>query len=117
MGAVAATDGRRGPGMPGSAKMYPGEYVSRASGFAGGMPLDTAPGCLSLGQFAEEAAGEDDSCAGASDDELLGVICGWDRVQAHVRGAEACGGGGVHPPPGRGGVRAGGAGADAGGVG
>jgi hypothetical protein len=84
MGAVAATDGRRGPGMPGSAKMYPGEYVSRASGFAGGMPLDTAPGCVTLGQFAEEAAGDDDSYAGASDDELLGVICGWDRVQAHV---------------------------------
>ena len=84
MGAVAATDGRRGPGMPGSAKMYPGEYTSRASGFAGGMPLDTAPGCVSLGQFAEEAAGDDDCYDGASDDELLGVICGWDRVQAHV---------------------------------
>ena len=84
MGAVAATGGRRGPGMPGSARMFPGEYTSRASGFAGGMPLDTAPGCVSLGLFAEEAAGEDDSCAGASDDELLGVICGWDRVQAHV---------------------------------
>ena len=40
--AVAAED-RRGPGMPGSAKSYPGEYVSRASGFASGMPLDTAP--------------------------------------------------------------------------
>ena len=66
MGAVAATGGRRGPGMPGSARMFPGEYVSRASGFAGGMPLDTAPGCVSLGLFAEEAAGDDDSCAGAS---------------------------------------------------
>ncbi len=84
MGAVAAADGRRGPGMPGSARSFPGEYVSRASGFAAVMPLDTAPGCLTLGQFAEEAAGEDDSCAGASDDELLGVICGWDRVQAHA---------------------------------
>ena len=84
MGAVAATDGRRGPGMPGSARMFPGEYVSRASGFAGGMPLDTAPGCVSLGLFADEAAGDDDSCAGASDDELLGLICGWDRVQAHA---------------------------------
>ena len=84
MGAVAATDGRRGPGMPGSARMFPGEYTSRASGFAGGMPLDTAPGCVSLGLFAEEAAGDDDSYDGASDDELLGVICGWDRVQAHA---------------------------------
>ena len=80
---VAAED-RRGPGMPGSAKTFPGEYVSRASGFASGMPLDTAAGCVTLGLFAEEAAGDDDRCAGASDDELLGLICGWDRVQAHA---------------------------------
>jgi Domain of unknown function (DUF222) len=80
---VAAED-RRGPGMPGSARTYPGEYVSRASGFAAGMPLDTAPGCVTLGLFAEEAAGEDDRYPGASDDELAGVICGWDRDQAHA---------------------------------
>ncbi len=84
MGAVAAAEGRRGPGMPGSAKAFPGEDTSRASGFAAGMPLDAAPGCVSLGQFLEDAAGDDDSCAGASDDELAGVICGWDRVQAHA---------------------------------
>jgi hypothetical protein len=81
--AVAAED-RRGPGMPGSAKSYPGEYTSRASGFASGMPLDTAAGCASLGLFAEEAAGDDDRYRGASDDELAGVICGWDRDQAHA---------------------------------
>ena len=63
---VAAAD-RRGPGMPGSAKMFPGEYTSRASGFASGMPLDTAAGCVMLGSFAEEAAGDDDSYAGATD--------------------------------------------------
>jgi len=81
--AVAAED-RRGPGMPGSAKTYPGEYTSRASGFASGMPLDTAAGCVTLGLFAEEAAGDDDRYPGASDDELAGVICGWDRDQAHA---------------------------------
>src|ERR1700683_1950729 len=80
---VAAED-RRGPGMPGSARTDPGEYTSRASGFASGMPLDTAPGCVSLGLFAEEAAGDDDRYPGASDDELVGVICGWDRDQAHA---------------------------------
>ncbi|MGH3230474.1 MAG: hypothetical protein ACRDOA_18195 [Streptosporangiaceae bacterium] len=36
--------GRRGPGMPGSAESFPGVYVSRASGFASGKPLDVAPG-------------------------------------------------------------------------
>jgi hypothetical protein len=37
-----------------------------------------------LGQFAEEAAGEDDRYPGASDDELLGAVAAWDRVEAHV---------------------------------
>jgi hypothetical protein len=84
MAADAAAAGRRGPGMPGSAQSFPGVYASRASGFASGMPLDVAPGCLVLGQFAEVAAGEDDRYPGASDDELAGVICAWDRVEAYA---------------------------------
>jgi hypothetical protein len=81
---AAAAVGRRGPGMPGSAESFPGVYSSRASGFASGMPLDVAPGCLVLGQFAEEAAGEDDRYPGASDDELAGAIAAWDRVEAYA---------------------------------
>jgi hypothetical protein len=81
---AAAAAGRRGPGMPGSAESFPGVYASRASGFGSGKPLDTAPGCLTLGQFAEVAAGADDRYPGASDDELTGVICAWDRVEAYV---------------------------------
>ena len=81
---AAAAAGRRGPGMPGSAQSFPGVYASRASGFASGKPLDTAPGCLTLGQFAEAAAGEDDRYPGASDDELTGAICAWDRVEAYA---------------------------------
>ena len=68
--------------MPGSAQSFPGEYASRAAGFATGKPLDVAPGCAVLGSFLEEVAGDDDRYAGASDDELLGVICGWDRAEA-----------------------------------
>ena len=52
--------GRRGPGMPGSAHRFPGEFTSRASGFASGKPLDVAPGGPVLAQFAGEAAGDDD---------------------------------------------------------
>src|ERR1700722_3561020 len=81
---AAAGLGRRGPGMPGSAQTFPGVYASRSSGFASGMPLDTAAGCLVLGQFAEEAAGEDDRYPDASDDELGGAICAWDRVEAYA---------------------------------
>jgi Domain of unknown function (DUF222) len=82
--ATAAGYGRRGPGMPGSAQSFPGVYASRSSGFASGMPLDTAPGCLVLGQFAEEAAGDDDRYPGAGDDELAGAVAAWDRVEAYA---------------------------------
>ena len=81
---AAAAVGRRGPGMPGSAESFPGMYSSRASGFASGKPLDVAPGCLVLGQFAEEAAGDDDRYPGVSDDELQGAIAAWDRVEAYA---------------------------------
>jgi hypothetical protein len=80
----AAVTGRRGPGMPGSAQSFPGEYASPAAGFATGKPLDAAPGCATLASFLEEIAGEDDRYRGASDDELQGVVCGWDRVEAYA---------------------------------
>jgi hypothetical protein len=40
----AATTGRRGPGQPGSARIFPGESSSPAAGFGPGMPLDVLPG-------------------------------------------------------------------------
>jgi hypothetical protein len=76
--------GRRGPGMPGSAEAFPGEYASPAAGFATGKPLDIAPGCATLASFVEDVAGEDDQYVGASDDELLGVICASDRDEANA---------------------------------
>jgi len=79
---AAVATGRRGPGMPGSAQAFPGQDASPAAGFASGEPLDTAPGCATLGLFVEDAAGRDDRYAGASDDELAGVICASDRVEA-----------------------------------
>jgi hypothetical protein len=75
---------RRGPGQPGSARRFPGEYPSRAAGFATGMLLDRMPGCNALAGFAAEAAGDDDTYDGASDNELAGVICAWDRLEAHM---------------------------------
>ncbi len=78
----AVSGGRRGPGMPGSVESFPGERRGRASGFASGQPLDTAPGGAVLASFLEDAAGEDDRYRGACDDELLGVICGWGRAEA-----------------------------------
>jgi hypothetical protein len=81
---AAAALGRRGPGQPGSAHTFPGEYPGPAAGFATGRPLDTAPGCAALASFAEDAAGDGDRYDGVSDDELVGVIGAWDRVEAHA---------------------------------
>ena len=61
------------------------EIQARAAAqFATGLPFDVMPGRAGLAQFADEAAGPDDSFTGASDDELLGVLRAWDRVEAHA---------------------------------
>src|SRR6266536_3574099 len=80
----AATTGRRGPGQPGSARVFPGQSSSPAAGFGPGMPLDVLPGCAALAVAADAAAGEDDRFAGVSEAELIGVVCAWDRVEAHA---------------------------------
>ena len=45
----AATTGRRGPGQPGSARVFPGESSSPAAAFGPGMTLDVLPGCAAAG--------------------------------------------------------------------
>jgi hypothetical protein len=80
---TAATTGRRGPGQPGSARVFPGESSSRAAGFGPGMALDVLPGCAGLA-VAADAAAEGDSFAGVSEGELVGIVCAWDRVEAHA---------------------------------
>jgi hypothetical protein len=80
----AAIAGRRGPGQPGSARVFPGESASQAASFGTGMALDVMPACPGLALSADAAAGEDDSYKGVSDDELLGVLSAWDRLEAHM---------------------------------
>jgi len=48
------------------------------------MPLDVLPGCAALALAADAAAGEDDRFVGVSEAELIGVLCAWDRVEAHA---------------------------------
>ena len=83
-GAVGAAPGRRGPAQPGSAASFPGEHASPAAAFGSGFALDTAPGCAVLGEFADAVAGPEDRYPGATDDEIVGVICAWARVEAHA---------------------------------
>src|SRR5690348_14859667 len=79
----AATTGRRGPGQPGSARVFPGESSSPAAAFGPGMVFDLLPGCAQLA-VAADAAVEDDEFSGVSEAELVGVVCAWDRVEAHA---------------------------------
>ena len=79
----AATTGRRGPGQPGSARVFPGESCSPAAAFGPGMVFDVLPGCAQLA-VAADAAAEDDGFAGVSEAELVGLMCAWDRVEAHA---------------------------------
>jgi len=78
----AATSGRRGPGQPGSARVFPGESSSAAAGFGPGMALDVLPGCAQLAVAADAAAR--DGFAGVSEAELVGLVCAWDRIEAHA---------------------------------
>src|SRR5690242_14580682 len=82
--AAAASARRRGPGQPGSARRLAGESSSAAAGFGTGMLLDVMPACPDLAILAGRAAGDGDSYAGVSDDELAGVLCAWDRLEAHM---------------------------------
>jgi hypothetical protein len=84
LAARAASTGRRGPGQPGSARTFPGESASPAASFGPGMTLDVLPGCPQLAVAADAAAGEDGGFGGVSEAELIGVVCGWDRVEAHA---------------------------------
>jgi Domain of unknown function (DUF222) len=84
----AASTGRRGPGHPGSARIFPGESASRAAGFGTGMALDVMPGCPQLAVAADAAAadgsGQADRFGGVADHELIGLVCAWDRLEAHM---------------------------------
>ena len=82
--AAAASARRRGPGQPGSARRLAGESSSAAAGFGTGMLLDVMPACPDLAVLADRAAGDGDSYQGVSDDELTGVLCVWDRLEAHM---------------------------------
>jgi hypothetical protein len=83
---LAASDagmrGRRGPGQPGSARRVTGASGSPAGGFGAGQPLDVAAGGSGLLGFAERVADDQERLGGATDDEIIGLICALDRAEA-----------------------------------
>ena len=80
----AATTGRRGPGQPGSVRVLPGQSSSPAGAFGPGMALDVLPGCAGLAVAADAAGGDQDRFGGVPEGELVGLLCAWDRVEAHA---------------------------------
>jgi hypothetical protein len=87
LGLDAASTGRRGPGQAGSARTFPGASASRAAGFGTGMAWDVTPGCAQLAVAADAAVdggGPGDSFSGVADHELVGVVCAFDRAEAHM---------------------------------
>ncbi|MGD0242887.1 MAG: hypothetical protein ABSB59_21495 [Streptosporangiaceae bacterium] len=87
--AAAAAAKRRGPGQPGSARPLAGESSGRAASgraasFGAGLELDIMAACPDLAVLADRAAGPGDTYAGASDDELIGMVCAWDRLESHM---------------------------------
>src|SRR6202040_3565060 len=74
----AASTGRRGPGQAGAGRVFPGESVSRAAGFGGGMAWDVMPGRAQLAVAADAAVGgggPGDSFSRVADHELAGLVC------------------------------------------
>src|SRR5215475_7071930 len=86
LGLDAASTGRRGPGQAGSARTFPGVAASRAAGFGTGMAWDLTPGCAQLAVAADAAVAEGpgDSFGGVADHELVGLVCAFDRAEAHM---------------------------------
>src|SRR5438876_998681 len=65
---------------------FHGVSESRAAGFGVGMAWDVMPGCAQLAVAADAAVdgGAGDSFGGVADHELAGLVCAWDRVEAHA---------------------------------
>jgi len=59
----------------------PGEDQLTAEEAAG---IRAAAGDELLALAADAAAGDGDAFAGAADHELVGVLCAWDRIEAHA---------------------------------
>jgi hypothetical protein len=59
-----------------------GETARAAAGFAAQAPLDLALPGVVLASFCEETTGDDGRGRGASDDELIGVLRAWQRIES-----------------------------------
>ena len=81
----AATTGRRGPGPAWLGAGLPRPVVQPGGRrLARGCRWTCCPAAPALAVAADAAAGEDGRFTGVSEAELVGVVCAWDRVEAHA---------------------------------
>ena len=60
----------------------PVSHRGPTAGFASKAPLDRALPGVALASFCDNATGGDGRCQGASDDELIGVLKAWQRMES-----------------------------------
>jgi len=72
-----------------------------AGGFASGGPLDAAPAEPAVAALAEEATGPDGRCTGATDDELIGMLRFWQRLESRGTARKLAVIAETDPPPSR----------------
>jgi Domain of unknown function (DUF222) len=65
-----------------AAAQEPASPAGPAAGFASKAPLDLALPGVALASFCAEATGDDGRCRGASDDELIGALKAWQRIES-----------------------------------
>src|SRR5689334_13393212 len=79
----------RAPGSPGAAGIHDSAGRDRgAAGFAEGGVWDLCPPSAALAAAAEEASGPEWRCPGASDDELMGLLCRWAAIESWAAAAK-----------------------------
>ena len=80
----ASPSGPSGLSSSGSSGASGGQRDPRLAAFARHGAGDACPPGAGLGTVLDELSGPDRRCPGASDDELVGVLCAWDRLEAHM---------------------------------
>ncbi len=102
LGLIAAAAGRRGPGLPGSARIRAGESCSRAAAFGAGMALDVMPACPELALAGRQEPQDDlvrDGHRG-SQGHAIGHGCARPEPKSHRKRAGPAPPDGPDPPRG-----------------
>jgi hypothetical protein len=77
-----------GAGVPDPAVPDPAVRDPGVAGFAMGGVWDLCPPSAALAAAAEEASGPEWRCPGASDRELMGLLCRWAAIESWAAAAK-----------------------------